>query len=245
MPYRRTYRRRTFYKRRYTPRRRTYGTRYRRRRVYRPRIRRANWFGRKYNFKDKFLYTTLKLAPNNITPLPSLGVSIRAVGLPNWAKLHTLYDQYKIYKVKLVVQPPAGVSISPYNELNDLDPAAVSTCRQYLAYDYTDATPPTTVASMLASPATKSAPWNRPLKMIIRPRLQKLLYETGTTTGNGYEPGFGWIDVDDENVPHFGFKYLMDNTNYTGTADNTPFLFYRFIMTVYYGFKNMNKPGAT
>lgn len=232
--YRRTYRRRllTGYRRRYI-RRRT--------RVFK---RRARWYSRKYNYKDKFLAYQFQLRPNNTAGLITYGFALRPVQITNWASRHILYDQAKIYKWKLTVVPPVS-QIGAYQELESVGPRGLSSCRHYLAYDYTDDTPPASPGLMLNSTSSISTSWDRPLKMIIRPKLSKLAYETGTTTGNAYMPSTGWIDVDDENTPHYGFKYLMDNTSYTATAETTPYLQYNIYYTVYYGFKNTQKPGLT
>lgn len=242
MVYRRRYRR--TYRRPYRRYSRTYGRT--KRRVYRRRraTRRINWYGRKYNFKEKFQLTTFTLRPFNTGGLVALGAAFTPNMLPSWGSRHIAYDQFKCYKWKIKFTPPAGAGINVYNEITANPTHGLSSCRQYLGYDYTDATVPATVASMRDATNVISRPWNRPISMIIRPRLLKMAYETGGTTGSAYMPSTGWIDVDDENTPHYGFKYLLDTTNFTADNPNTPYLLYTVNCTVYYGFKNVTRPGG-
>jgi len=242
-PYRPRYRRRftrPYRTRRYTRFRRTKRT-YRRPR----RGTRANWYNRKYNFKDKFMVQSFFLRPFNGVGLISFGVSLTPNLIPGWSSKKPMFDQVKIYKWKIVVAPPTNMGINVYNEIENNPTHGLSSCQHYLAYDYTDATAPTTVSSMVGASNSITRAWNRPIKMCIRPRLLKLAYETGTTTGDAYMPSTGWVDCDDESTPHYGFKYLMDNTNYTADAPNTAYLLYKVYYTVYYGFKNINRPGNT
>lgn len=242
MPYYK--RRRTYYKRRVYPRRRYTTKRYPRRRyIRRTRIPRpVNWFSRKYNFKEKFQANHFLLEPFNTVGLITFGFNLLANTIPGWSNRHINFDLYKIYKWKFTVLPPTGVSVSAYDEVGG-NPGGISATRQYLAYDYTDSNAPTTVASMVDSRSSISAPWNRPIKMIIRPRIAKMSYQNALLSG--YSPGTAWIDVDDDTVPHYGFKYVMDNSNYTSMETENPTLVFRVMFTVYYGFKNIDKPGAT
>lgn len=239
------------YRRRFRRTTRTYRRPYRgrfrrstRRFPTRRRPRRVNWYNRTYNFKEKFQTQTFMLRPFATTGLISVGFYLTPNMLPGWANKKPMFDQIKIYKWKVVIAPPTDMGINVYNEIESNPTHGLSTCQQYLAYDYTDATAPGTVSSMLGSPACITRPWHRPIKMCIRPRLLKMAYETGTSTGNAYMPSTGWVDTDDEQTPHYGFKYLMDNTNYSADNPNTAFLMYRVIYTVYYGFKNINRPGG-
>lgn len=77
------------------------------------------------------------------------------------------------------------------------------------------------------------------LKGIIRPRLQKIVYE-GLT--NGYTPGTAWLSMNDPAVQHFGFKYHWLIPGYDVGAGLPPVPWsYRVIHTVYYGIKNCQR----
>lgn len=244
------YRRRRFARRRPTAYRKTFRrTRVYRKRPYRGRRRisakRSRWYSRKYNFKEKFLAQQFHLDVGN-TGLLTQGFTLRANQIPGWANRHPSFDQYKIYGWKITIEAPQVQKSGPYDEVSGSTVTGLNTVRQYLAYDFTDATAPSTIDSMVNCPITRTAPYNRTMKMYIRPALLKMSYETGVTTGAGYSPGHSWVDVDDDNVPHYGFKWLVDNSAYiSATPDDVPRMDYKIWYTVYYGFKNCQKPGLT
>lgn len=231
------YRRRRYYRRRRPyPRRRFTRTKrrfFRRRRYTRRKI---NWYGRKYNFKEKFMYTQFHIANSTLV---SSGYALKALDLPSWSNRHINFDQYKIYKWKIVIAPPKIQS--NLTDTTTTGFVGMEMMRHYLGYDYGDASPPTAVSTMLG-PSVISTNWNRPLKMIIRPRVAKPIYEGLTDTG--YGPGTAWIDVDDEAVPHYGFKYFLDNSSWI-LQGSMPELNCQVWYTVYYGFRNVNRPGST
>ena len=225
-------------RRRYTRptkyRRTTRGRRFQRRRRFTRR--RPRWYSKKYNFKEKFVYTQIHIA--NTGPV-NAGFTVKAVDLPGWGNRHVNFDQYKIYKWKIVVMPP-----STQGNLTDTTTTGfvgMEAMRHYMGFDFTDATAPTTVSSMLG-PSCINTVWTHPLKMIIRPKISKMAYQSVSSTG--YMPGTAWIDVDDDQVPHYGIKWMLDNSTW-GLQGNQPQLNYIVNYTVYYGFKNVNRPGNT
>lgn len=224
--FRRGLRRTAFRRRRLLPRRR-FAIR---------RKRSANWYARKYNFKEKFLASQFHIT--NSSPVEQ-GFNLQAIQIPGWNNRHVNFDQYKIYKWKIVIAPPKVMENLSDTQTTGLK--GMEMMRHYLGYDYTDATPPSTMASMMG-PSVISTQWNRPLKMIIRPRISKTAYEGVGFTG--YMPGTAWIDCDDDGVPHYGFKYYLDNSSWT-LQGGEPELNAQVWYTVYYGFKNINRPGNT
>ena len=200
------------------------------------RRRSANWYARKYNFKEKFLASQFHIT--NSSPVEE-GFHLEAMQIPGWNNRHVNFDQYKIYKWKIVIAPPKVMENLSDTQTTGLK--GMEMMRHYLGYDYTDATPPATMASMMG-PSVISTQWNRPLKMIIRPRISKTAYEGVGFTG--YMPGTAWIDCDDDGVPHYGFKYYLDNSSWT-LQGGEPELNAQVWYTVYYGFKNINRPGNT
>lgn len=244
------YRRRRFARRRPSTLRRTFRrTRIYRKRPYRGRrrygLKRARWYSKKYNYKEKFLAQSVHLDVGNNGPL-TLGFDLRAATIPGWANRKAGFDQYKIYGWKITIEAPIVQRTNPYDEASGSTVTGLNTVRQYLAYDFTDSTPPSTRDSMTNCPITRTAPFNKTMTMFIRPAILKMSYESGGTTGWGYSPGHGWIDVDDENVPHYGFKWFVDNSSYiSATPSDVPRMDYKIWYTVYYGFKNAQKPGLT
>lgn len=224
--------------RRYSMKRRPYRKSYygRRRFFRRLPIRKVNWYGKLYNFKEKFLYTQMHIT--NTAPV-NAGFALKATDLPQWSNRHVNFDQYKIYKWKITIVPPPLVQNLTQSTVSGY--VGMESMTHYLGYDYTDATAPSTPSSMMG-PSCIHAPWTHPLKMIITPRILKQAYESSIDTG--YMPGRSWIDCDDDGVPHYGFKYLMDISSW-GLQANQPELNLQVYYTVYYGFKNINRPGNT
>lgn len=229
--YRRTFRRRATYRRRFAGKRRS---------AFR---RKARWYSRKYNYKEKFFVEAVQLQGSHLG-LISKGWNLQATQIPGFTTRKAPYDQYKIYGWKITIEAPQVQRPNPYDEVETSANTGMGSLRQYLAYDFTDSTPPTSVDTMVNCPITRTAPFNKTMKMYIRPSLLKMSYEAGASTGYGYTPGKAWIDVDDSSVPHYGFKWILDNTEYdvTDTHEQAQMKWYVWY-TVYYGFKNCQKPG--
>lgn len=241
---RRITRKRPSYRRRFIRSRMSYKRRFAggRRGAFR---RKAKWYSRKYNYKEKFFVEAIDLVSGGTGPIYK-GWNLTASQIPGYASRHQPYDQYKIYGWKITIEAPQVQRPSPFEEVEEDPIVGLTSVRQYLAYDFTDSTAPATVDSMANCPIARTAPFNKTMKMYIRPAIQKLAYELGGTTGFGYMPGKGWIDVDDENVPHYGFKWLLDNTQYlVADTHKQPMMKWQVWYTVYYGFKNCQKPGLT
>lgn len=236
MVYRRTYRRRYIrprrtYRRRYTrPRRRYF------KRSYRGRRSRNRWYNKKYNYKEHYKVQAILLRPIEVTTTTiRASYSLVPNSIPGWAVHSSGCDQYKIYKWKLTVEAP-DATVMP--GLPGSLQVGLETVKIYLASDYNDTSTTYLDSAMLNAVNRKVRSWNRSLSYIIRPRLQKTVYETGVTTGQGYSPGFAWINVSDSQVPHFGFKLMIDNNDYHVQEGQYPQLIYNVYYTVYYGFKN-------
>lgn len=240
--YRSRYRRRSF------PRRSSYRfsgraskssyfrRRYARRRTGR-RAPRGNlaWNRKIYNFKDRYEGNHLTFNGPQFSPI---GFELRVNDIPSWTARKNIGEQYKIYKWKIEIIPDACQN-------NDLEQNGVqgaltyllSSCRHCLIPDYTDSSTMPNMAGFIENPLAIIKPINRRLKFCIRPRIQKMLYETPATTG--YQPGFGWIARDDETVAHYGFKWALDLSDWHPSG-NTCEIGFRVRHTVYWGIKNLN-----
>lgn len=71
--------------------------------------------------------------------------------------------------------------------------------------------------------------------MIIRPTVKSMSYESITSTG--YSARRTWIDVADDAVPHYGFKYHLDCTKWDNGGATQVFKL-MVTHTYYYGLKN-------
>lgn len=233
------FRRRSGYRRSSLPVRFRFGkNRFSRAAGYRRRIRRTSapsmkWYNKKYNYKERFEENVV------ITVIPGqqqkLGMTMSGSQLPGWANRSVQADQYKIYKWKVEILPSRVQANSPvYDVTPASDTARFGQCRHALAVDYNDVSTGFSMTNMIDCPNAVIRPVESPIKMCIRPRLLKAAYETGVTSGQGYMPSTGWINTADSQVPHYGFKWIADMSQWHGTGEFT------FIVrhTVYYGFKN-------
>lgn len=249
MVYRRRYaRRRTSFRPRRSYVRRSYGARrrttYGRRRYSRRISNRSRWFNRRYNYKEVFYGNVDFSMAASPTTVAAAG-TITAQAIPSFSTRSISFDQYKIYKAKVLIEAPKfqAASLTEAGEGSD-DYNGISNVRHYLAVDHTDAVVPSLaqIDTFVNSPAAKSAPWNKPLKVIFTPMYLTRTYEGATT--DGFKPATGWIDVDDSAVPHYGWKWIVDNHSLLPDL-HVDGIVYRVKYTVYYGLKNINKPGNT
>jgi len=165
--------------------------------------------------------------------------------LPTYTVRANMGDQYKIYKWKFVVMPVLpqrtdfGGARAAWTVSNDVD-YEFTQGQHALTIDYNDIGGIPNWGQVRDGNATKVIKnIQRPLKVIIRPRIQKMLYETAATTG--YTPGTGWINMSDPNVPHYGIKYSYEIPNFNVGIPPHPRYRYRIIQTVYYGIKNVQR----
>lgn len=235
------YRRRSYgYRRRPSGRRTSLPVRYRfgkarfaRASRYRRRsLRKANWFSRKYNFKEKFDSTQMLQLPAGSDCVG--GFSLQAVQLPAWAYRKPLADQYKIYKWKIEFVPQVMSPATVGSDTSGTTVAYTGMAEHALVPDYSDNSVPSSWGALVDNPLCIRKSIFHPIKMIIRPRVLKAAYEAGTTTGSAWMPGTGWIDCNDESTPHYGFKYMAR----APLAHYDQPIVIRVRYTVYYGFKN-------
>lgn len=163
-----------------------------------------------------------------------------ALQLPSWAVRSAGYDQYKIYKWKIVIYYDRTQAIDMMdNGTGGSDALRIGAARHCLVADFNDASPPSNWDQMLLHPWARPKSILRPFKMIIRPNLLKMAYEPGVTTGSGYMSGRGWIKTQDSSVAHYGFKYCVNLADWHPATTNTE-LGFRIVHTVYWGVKNLN-----
>lgn len=241
MPYgkgRTNFRRRTFRRSRVFGRSRPTRKYQLSRRFLRPRrrfSRAGRWYNRKINFKERFETGVFTFnTPSN----PAAGIALQISDCPLWASRAQLGDQYKIYKWKVEILPayqqPPGAS---ENGLINTLTSRMGLVRSVLVPDYTDDTAPASWDQMIEHPFAHPKPWPIPQKMIIRPKVAIMAYETATTTG--YKTGTGWISRTDPTVKHYGFKFMINASEWHPSGMGDFEFAYRLRHTVYYGIKNV------
>lgn len=134
------------------------------------------------------------------------GLSFLLGDVPNAGEFQNLFDQYRISGIKLQFSlnlDPAAQSASAAvfprmyyvvdQDSND-SPASSDELRQYGKCRYA-----------LIQP-------NRTLNLFIRPKPLTQIYDSTITTGYRTDKN-GWVDLATPNVPHYGFRYVIEQFN--------------------------------
>lgn len=206
------------------------------RRFYRRRRSTASkWYNRRFNFKERFESGIYQF---NTPSSPAAGLSLQISDCPLWTSRQNLGDQFKIYKWKIEIVPsfqqPPGAS---ENGLINTLTSRMGDVRTALVPDYTDDSVPVSWDQMIQHPYARIKPWPLKQKMIIRPKVALMAYETATTTG--YKTGAGWISRSDPTVKHYGFKFMINAASWHPSGMGDFEFTYRLRHTVYYGIKNV------
>lgn len=200
MPYRRTFRRPIYRRRRFFRRR------FRRpRRVPRPMRARPC---RGYNFKRTCELANIQTTAQ-VTPTV-FAYQFKLSDLPNITEFTSLFDQYRIRAVKLTFYPPSNtawtsnVTSMPIGEF-------------YTVLDFDDAGAPTDVNYLNQYQTLKRTYFNRPHSRYFYPRAaQSGMYSTGgVTTGYRSVPNKEWFDCGYPDILYYGLKgaYVIQNSN--------------------------------
>lgn len=192
--------------------------RYRRRKVVR-RPRRARRAGAKRtNLSGTGLhYFKRRYVVANVTASTSgVGVRSDAAGalsfnlnaLPNSSEFTSLFDQYKIMKVKLRWIPFGDSVNMPIATMTGTSSLVSPGGPLITVIDYDDNTAPTAAADLLQYQTSKVTPIPKPLSMTIRPKFATEIYRSAVSTGYGARSG--WLDTASSDIPHYGVKYYMN-----------------------------------
>lgn len=185
-------------------RRRRYSRRRRYRRGYRRRTfrgRRRTYRRRRLNQNTSYRYSQWSLlgsysadAPNAIT---KHGHAFQLVNVPGYARFTGVYDEYKINAVVFRFVPRLNVNTSAIATYGSI----------FYAVDYDDEDAPADLEAMLRRQGARQK-WflSGPFSVKIKPRFLVQTYETDLNTG--YANRRGWLDTNDPQVPHYGFKWV-------------------------------------
>lgn len=124
------------------------------------------------------------------------GVYFRLVDVPNSSEFTTLFDQYRIDKVKIRFMPRANSSEVGTNQ---------GMIKLFTAVDYDDITTPTSIAELLQYQNCKVVPSTAITTRVLKPAFASQVYQSATSTGYGARRG--WLDCDNNAVQHFGIKW--------------------------------------
>lgn len=193
--------------------------RYRRRKVVRRprrRVRRAG--AKRTNLSGNGLhYFKRRYVVANITATTSgAGIRSDAAGamsfnlnsLPNSSEFTTLFDQYKIMKVRLRFIPFGDSVNLPISTMSGSNGLVSPGGPLVTAIDYDDSVVPGSAADLLQYQASRVTPIPKPLSMTIKPKFATEVYRSAIATGYGARSG--WLDTTNSDVPHYGVKYYMN-----------------------------------
>lgn len=156
---------------------------------------------------------------------------------PDYSEFTTLFDQYKIDKVDVMLIPTytnTGITANVTQQLpvmvyalDDDDSAAAS---KLVLQEYGNARYTTLSNAVMGDP--------RPL-VTFQPKPAQAIYQTGATFAYGeISKGPKWIDVSYPSVPHYSFKAALDGANTTGTP-NTVICYIDVVVKYHYSFKTV------
>lgn len=190
------------YRRRYVRRRPRYQRRFKRRVGMRAR----NWKKKNSYRPNLHKFTRIVNYPNiqNAGVAVAGGLPFILSDLPTPGDFTTLYDQYRIKYVKVIldfqqqesIMGSTGTYMGKFYEVIDLD----------------DATAPGSEASIQQMQYVR---YHQPLGRItrfIKPRLLAETYNDGITSGYTLLPKSTWADIASSNMEHYGWKYYWTAT---------------------------------
>lgn len=156
---------------------------------------------------------------------------------PDYSEFTTLFDQYKIDKVDVMIIPTytnTGITANVTQQLPvmvyALDDDDSSAASKLVLQEYGNAKYTTLMNNMMGDP--------KPL-VSFRPKPAQAIYQTGATFAYGeISKGPKWIDVSYPAVPHYSLKAALDGANTTGTA-NTVICYLDVVVKYHYSFKTV------
>jgi hypothetical protein len=161
--------------------------------------------------------------------------------VPNYEEFTVLYDQYKIRKVKVALRPTRRVNAAVYEITNWNSGTGIVTGNTAATAEYPevwsvldyddDTTQPISELQQYQSLRITRAYSHH--KRLLRPKFAQMIFEGLTSTAYGARTG--WIDCNNPDVLHYGFKYNFVNPNNTAAAVYVGTL----EVTYYLAFKNV------
>lgn len=143
--------------------------------------------------------------------------------LPGYTEYTSLFDQYRIKKVDVLIQTKNPIGSGPFG---------YSPVRIMGTPDFDDSTPASTESDIQQYQNLQVWRPNTDKKFTIIPRIAKAAY-SGAFTSYSNDPA-GWLDVASPSVRHYGLKVLI--TADTGSGDDT--CRFNVISRVYLEFKS-------
>jgi hypothetical protein len=136
--------------------------------------------------------------------------AIQLDDLSNYLEYSALFDQYMITGVKIDFIPKHNVS-----EMGSTRAVPVL----HFWRDHDDATAPsTTLNTALENQSVKTRMLNRPQSFFLKPSILVEAYRGVASTS--YSPKWKqWIDMAHADVPHYGYKYFIEDAGFAAAED--------------------------
>lgn len=191
----------------YRPRRRFKKRRYTRRRRY-AKVSRARFTSsNKWNTVLRGAEATINNSALTVTPFQ---FTARLVDCINFSTYTTLFDQYRINKVVVLMTPVKTQVVNrPYDDTTTAG-AVLAIPRLSVVIDRDDDTLPVTFEEVYQRPNSKTTLATRKQVWAFRPTKLGMVYRSTTTTGYKVDWGRDFIDSGDSDVPHYGLKGILE-----------------------------------
>lgn len=182
-----------------------------RKRTYRRRARtRTSRAAKTVNVKKDIHYfkrfTYKSTITGDVSRVAKGALTFKLDDVPGLSDFTSLFDYYKITGVQL--------KFTTYLDPNSQAAGNAYYPKMYSTIDLDDDSAPLSSDDLRQRQSCKIrwlAP-NRSYNFFLRPRYLKNVYISGVA--NGYELGRNqWLDLSNTNVPHYGFKYVIENLN--------------------------------
>lgn len=209
--------------------------------MLRPRYRRNVWGSAGASFKARsnkavtrsIQYTQSRAFPINLGEFGAMNFQLKnLLSTDELNAFATLYDLYQIKGVKVRFVPKTNM-----NSLNDGQGAVPLIIPEVItAIDLDDDTAPASVAEMLEYGTVRRQRFTKEMKRYIKPRALNMVYNGATSTAYSLAKRSEWLDLANNEVPHYGFKWVIT----PGTTDPTltTSLYYDVYIQAYIAFKN-------
>lgn len=157
--------------------------------------------------------------------------------LSNWTEYQSLFDQYKLHRVKVTFRPRYDSFAG--NDTTDVTLPGITNqagCYVHIINDPTSALTPsgtyvsTTLNAFMENGNVKTYQGNKPFSVYFKPMIDVTI-----SGGNQRRPS-PWLQCKDNSVVHNGFHAFMQDINMTGTFGQSFDLF----TTFYFSCRGMN-----
>lgn len=139
------------------------------------------------------------------------------------ASMTATFDQYRIKGVKVTWVPKFNGQL-----LTNTTGGGYQIPELWSCIDLDDSNA-INAAQMVEHWGLKRCRFLKEYKRFLKPRFQTQIYETLTSTGYGLGNRKTWLDVDDNEIPHYGLKYLVTPPNPQNPTDDQVIYFDMYI----------------